>query len=111
MCHCLACQRRTGAPFSANSRFPRDKVRIKGDSSVYVRQADSGHAVRAHFCASCGSTVYWELDGFPDVIAIAQGMFGDPAYPPPTIAVWEDYQHPWTARIADLAIDRFPKAP
>lgn len=111
MCHCIACQRRTGAPFSANSRFRRDQVAVAGRSTVYVRTADSGNSVSAHFCPVCGSTVYWELSGFPDLIAIAQGMFGDPGYPPPTVVVWEETRHPWTDRIADLPIDHFPRAP
>lgn len=111
MCHCIACQRRTGAPFSANSRFPRGQVRVSGESTVYVREADSGNAVRAHFCPHCGSTVFWELDGFPDVIAVAQGMFADPGYPAPTVAVWEEYRHPWTANIADHPMEHHRRAP
>jgi len=87
MCHCFACQRRTGAPFAANSRFRRDQIAIEGRSTAWVRHADSGKAVTAHFCPTCGSTVYWELAGFPDLIAIAQGMFADPDYPPPSVAV------------------------
>jgi len=42
VCHCLACQRRTGNIFGAQARFPNDKVNIDGESSVYTRTADSG---------------------------------------------------------------------
>lgn len=111
MCHCLACQRRTGAPFSANSRFRRGDVRISGPSTRYVREADSGHSVTAHFCPTCGSTVYWELAGFPDLIAVALGMFGDPDYPAPTVAVWEMHRHPWTCRIDDLPMAHHSRSP
>jgi len=111
MCHCLACQRRTGAPFAANSRFRRDQITMEGRSTTWVRHADSGNAVTAHFCPTCGSTVYWELAGFPDLIAVAQGMFADPTYPPPSVAVWEETRHGWTDHIAGLAMERFTRAP
>lgn len=111
LCHCLACQRRTGSVFSANSRFDRARVTVSGPATAWVRTADSGHPVTAWFCPTCGSTVYWELGGFPDVIAVAQGMFADPAYPAPTVAVWEDTRHPWTDHIADLPLQRHEKAP
>lgn len=111
MCHCLACQRRTGAPFSANSRFKRKQVTIEGRSTVYSREADSGNSVSCHFCPTCGSTVYWELSGFPDLIAVAQGMFANPSYPPPTVSVWDETRHSWTDRIGELPMEHFPRAP
>jgi hypothetical protein len=105
MCHCIACQRRTGAPFSAQSRFPRSQVRVSGTSTPYARSADSGNTVTFHFCPTCGSTVWWELSGYPDLIAVALGMFADPGYPPPRVSVWEAARHPWTERIADLDME------
>ena len=104
MCHCFACQRRTGAPFGAQSRFRREQVSISGRSTCYTRAADSGNSVSFHFCPTCGSTVYWELSGFSDLIAVALGMFADPGYPAPMISVWERTRHPWTEHIADQAM-------
>lgn len=111
MCHCLACQRRTGAPFSAQSRFARAQVRTEGESKAWTRTAATGNRVTQHFCPTCGSTVWWELSGFPDVIAVALGAFADPAYPPPTVCVWEETRHPWTDAIATLPLDRRAGAP
>jgi hypothetical protein len=105
MCHCIACQRRTGAPFGAQSRFLRSQVAVEGASTSYMRGADSGNTVSFHFCPTCGSTVYWELSGYPDLVAVALGMFADPAYPPPRVSVWEATRHPWTDRIAECAMD------
>lgn len=111
MCHCLACQRRTGAPFSANSRFAREAVRTEGESNSWAREADTGNSVTQHFCPSCGTTVWWELSGFPDVIAVANGLFADPAYPPPTVCVWGESRHPWTDHVGGLDMDRWPRMP
>ena len=105
ICHCLACQRRTGAPFGAQSRFHRDQVRIEGDSTAYARSADSGNHLSFHFCPSCGSTVYWQLGAFPEYIAVALGMFADPGYPAPKISVWEKTMHPWTEHLAGCPME------
>lgn len=105
MCHCLACQRRTGAPFGAQLRFQRERVTIEGRSTAFTRRADSGNSVTFHFCPDCGSTVYWELSGYSGLIAVALGMFADPSYPAPNISVWESMRHPWTERIADCRME------
>jgi hypothetical protein len=105
MCHCLECQRRTGAPFGAQSRFRREQVQVEGLSSTYTRVADSGSTVSFHFCPGCGSTVYWEPHGYPGMISVALGAFADPAYPPPAHSVYEARRHPWTERIADQPME------
>src|SRR5262245_11964076 len=105
MCHCIACQRRTGAPFGAQSRFLRGQVEIEGESQRYVRQADSGNAVTYHFCPRCGSTVYWRLDAFPDLVAVALGAYGDPSFSPPTVSVWERTRHEWTRHTDERAME------
>jgi hypothetical protein len=64
LCHCLACQRRTGSTYGIAAFFPRDSVMVAGDTKAYTRSSDSGYAVTFYFCPHCGSTVYWspELD-------------------------------------------------
>jgi len=105
MCHCLDCQRRTGAPFGAQSWFPPDRLTITGTTSAYVRSVEGGNRVTFQFCPTCASTVYWELANRPGIVAIALGMFGDPDFPPPRVSVWERRRHPWTVRIADCEME------
>jgi hypothetical protein len=81
MCHCTECQRRTGAVISNQARFPRAQIAFAGQSTAWTRTAESGNALTFHFCPVCGSTVYWENTGFPDVIAVAIGTFADPDFP------------------------------
>lgn len=101
MCHCLACQRRTGSVFGAQARFRRDQVSIEGRSSTYMRTADSGNHITFHFCPTCGSTVHYEVDDQPDAIAIPVGAFADPSFPAPRVSVYESRRHPWVATPAD----------
>ncbi len=101
MCHCLACQRRTGAPFAVQSRFLSKQLKFTGTTTAYTRTVEGGNRVTFQFCPTCGSTVYWELSSLPDHIAIAVGMFADPDFPPPRVSVWERRRHPWTVHISD----------
>jgi hypothetical protein len=95
MCHCLACQRRTGSAFGIQARFPAERVTIEGSATKFVRVGDSGGRITFSFCPTCGATVYYELDGMPDVIAVPIGAFADPTFPPPRVSVYEDRRHPW----------------
>src|SRR5262244_3320392 len=64
MCHCLECQRRTGAVISNQARFRREQVTFAGEATAWIRTAESGNALTFHFCPTCGSTVYWEVKAF-----------------------------------------------
>jgi hypothetical protein len=95
MCHCLACQRRTGSAFGIQARFASDRVRIDGRSTEYVRISDDGDPRTFHFCPECGATVYYQLSAEPDVIGVPTGGFADPAFPSPTRSVYESRRHTW----------------
>jgi hypothetical protein len=103
ICHCLACQRRTGAAFGYQAWFEQPKITsISGRSTEFKRAADSGKSVTSQFCPVCGSTVYWEAEQFPGLIAVAVGAFADPAFPAPKHAVWERRRHRWLEFLADM---------
>lgn len=95
VCHCLACQRRTGGVFGAQARFPRAAVTLVGASTRYVRTGDAGSRSTFGFCPACGSTVYWTMDDDPGTFAIPVGAFADPSFPSPTVSVYEERMHTW----------------
>lgn len=95
VCHCLACQRRTGSAFGAQARFARENVTIRGTSTSWVRVGDSGGRITFHFCPTCGSTVYWEIDALPEFVAVAVGAFADREFPGPSVSVYGARQHQW----------------
>jgi hypothetical protein len=109
MCHCLECQRRTGAAISNQARFRREQITFAGESTAWTRTAESGNALTFHFCPTCGSTVYWEGQGFPGYVAVAIGTFADPSFPAPTISVWEESRHPWVTHPPETAPKRMPR--
>ncbi|MEZ5773772.1 MAG: GFA family protein [Hyphomicrobiaceae bacterium] len=96
VCHCLACQRRTGSVFGTQARFPLSAVqRIDGAPRTYRRIADSGTALDFHFCPDCGSTVWYEVADQPDLVAVPVGAFADPEFPGPRVSVYESRRHGW----------------
>lgn len=91
ICHCLDCQRRAGSVFGVQARFRREQVTaIEGRATPFARLGDSGNPITFHFCPVCGSTVYWELGGAPELVAVAVGAFADPGFPAPLLLVADE---------------------
>ena len=109
MCHCLECQRRTGAAFGNLARFRREQVTVTGKATTWNRTAESGKVVTFDFCPTCGSTVYWESESFPGYVIVAIGNFADPNFPAPTVSVWEESRHPWVSLPPDSPSKRMAK--
>ncbi len=105
VCHCLACQRRSGSAFSAQARWPEGQVRIEGRSSEWTRTGDEGGRIVHRFCPTCGSTLYYTIDSMPGLIAVPIGAFADPDFPSPTFSVYEERRHRWVEIVGD-AVDR-----
>jgi hypothetical protein len=97
VCHCYACQQRTGSVFSAQARFPREAVDIEGTGKEFVRVGDEGGRFRFTFCPECGSTVFYAEEGDERQVAIPVGAFADSRFPAPTVSVYEERRHPWVA--------------
>jgi hypothetical protein len=102
MCHCLACQRRTGSAFGIQARFSAKQVRVVGRYRDYVRISDDGEDRTFHFCNDCGGTVFYTLSTMPDVVAVPIGAFAEPGFPPPTVSVYESRRHAWLALAAAM---------
>ena len=94
-CHCLECQRRTGAPFGVGAFYPADAVGISGIAREFTRNAASGGKVHTYFCTNCGSTVYWKASNLPSLIGVATGALADPGCPAPVKSVFEQSKHGW----------------
>jgi hypothetical protein len=102
ICHCLACQRRTGSAFGVQARFDAARVRTEGRSSEYVRVSDEGEARIFYFCPECGATVFYKDATTPGLVAVPVGAFADPAFPAPTVSVWESRRHRWLELPEDI---------
>jgi hypothetical protein len=115
LCQCNDCQRRTGSVVSVQARLPVKHVTVEGQSKTWTVPPDSEKPAHRcdsmggtyHFCPECGSTLYWEIDGSPDLLGVAVGGFTDPTFPPPIISGFEAYGRPWVMNISDLSMPHF----
>ena len=107
MCHCKACQRRTGSPFGMMVYFPRDGVTMTGEATTYTRTADSGDALTHGFCPTCGTPFWLTTTKHPGGIGIAYGAFDGSDIGPPHRSVFEENRHDWVA-VPDGAV-RLPR--
>ena len=97
VCHCLACQRRTGSAFGMQAAFRPDQVTVVGRYSDYTRISDEADrkAHVFHFCPECGSSVFYGEPTEEDLVVVSVGAFADPSFPPPTESGYESRRHPW----------------
>ncbi len=105
LCHCVSCQRRTGAPFGVAAFFRKENVEIIGPYKDFERSSDAGFRLVFHFCANCGSTVFWEPTRKPDMLAIGVGFFGEKDFPSPVKEVYTECRHSWVLPLAPLSIE------
>jgi hypothetical protein len=95
VCHCLACQRRTGSVFAALATFAAP-YKVSGEAREYVRVGDQGARFAFRFCPVCGTNLFHTEEGFEDVsVSVAVGAFADPAFPPPRVSVYDCRRHAW----------------
>jgi len=97
ICHCLACQRRTGSAFGMQAAFRPDQVQIAGRYSDYARISDEADRKEHvfHFCPDCGSQVFYTEPTEPDLVVVSVGSFADPTFPPPIESGYDSRRHAW----------------
>jgi hypothetical protein len=97
MCHCRACQRRTGSAFGLQAGYDAERVRIEGRYTDYTRISDEAderpHVF--HFCPECGGTVFYTEPDEPDHVVVMVGAFADRSFPQPTPSSYGVRRHPW----------------
>ena len=108
-CHCIDCQRRTGAPFGVTAFYAAEVVTISGTPKEFTRVAASGGKVHHFFCSNCGSTVYWKAENLPTLICVAVGALEDPKYPVPVRSGFEQSKHAWV-EIINAGVEHFQQS-
>jgi hypothetical protein len=109
VCHCLACQRRTGSVFATLAAFAAP-YRVSGAATEYVHTGDQGTRFKFRFCPVCGTSLFHTDE--PDTgreVMVAVGAFADPGFPPPRDSVYDCRRHPWVQ--LPPGIDTYAKDP
>src|SRR5258705_11532513 len=108
VCHCLACQQRTGSVFAALAGF-FVPFKVTGKATEYVRTGDQGARFTFRFCPVCGTTVFHTEEGNTKSVSVAVGAFADPGFPAPQVSVYDSRRHSWVKMPAGVkAFDKDP---
>ena len=94
-CSCLNCQRESGGAFSYGAIYPEAAVLIAGERKAWRRKVDSGRWIETDFCPTCGVTVCYRMEAWPEVIGVSAGCFADPEFTKPEKLYWAQRRHRW----------------
>ena len=99
ICHCTNCKRRTGSAFGISAYFDRTAVVSRtGETNVYAfHHAPRDQDQERHFCAVCGTTLFWFVSALPEKVGIAGGCFADAGLPEPTYSDSESNKEAWVS--------------
>ena len=102
ICHCLACQKRTGSVFAALAAF-MPPYKVSGTATEYIRTGDQGSRYNFRFCPVCGTTLYHtEVGRDQSFVLVAVGAFADPDFPAPEDSVYNCRRHAWVQLTAGI---------
>jgi len=109
-CHCLSCQKASGAGGSVNAVVPSAAFTLtQGAPKRYEAKADSGRILYRFFCADCGSPIYSQRQTTPETVVVRAGTLDDPAPMKITTHIWTKRARPWSH--IDPAVQQHPGQP
>lgn len=107
LCHCADCRRHAGAPMVGWTMYPLDAVKVtKGQPKTY----QSSVQARRHFCADCGTGLFYFNDVMlPGIIDIQSATYDNPDAVPAQVHIQLAERISWMERAHELpTFDRFP---
>lgn len=107
-CHCSRCRKAHGAAFATFGRIPSASLRVTRGSDA-IRRYRSSPPVERAFCATCGSSLTFRFDPFPDAVWVAIGTLDDDPGARPSAHIFAASIAPWHAITDALpAFDEYP---
>ena len=94
-CHCEACQKESGGPFSVELYLASDAVTIEGEMDGYSSLGDSGGKVTRKSCATCHSPIVLEMESDPEHVCIKAGSLDDASWISPEVHIYTATKQPW----------------
>ena len=102
ICHCLDCQKNTGAPFSLDVIVPIEALEVIGNLEGYKTVTDTNDEVTRKFCKECGSPILNQPHNHPNVVALKVSSLDDPSWIQPQAHLWIIRKQPWLKLNDDL---------
>ena len=94
-CHCLDCQRSSGAPFASGFIVLVSDVEIAGTPKTYSVRAGSGSLATRSFCSHCGAPLFTRGEAAPEFMSIRFPTLDSPSEFQPMLDIWTSSAQPW----------------
>lgn len=107
LCHCSDCRRHAGAPMVGWTMYPIAALTLtQGEPRIY---ASSEHG-RRHFCADCGTGLFYTNDAMlPGIIDVQSATYDEPAHIPAQCHIQVAERISWMEDAHTLpTFERFP---
>ena len=108
-CHCKNCQKSSGTGSAAVFATTRSNYVFTGKTSSYKYIGDSGKVVERHFCPTCGSPLFSDVEILPDMIFARIASLDEPSQIKPSMHIYCDSSQVWDRPNDHLA--KFGKMP
>ena len=108
-CHCLDCQRLSGAGHTTGAMFPEADVRLAGPVATYDATSEAGNVVTRLFCGQCGSPLFGRNTGMPGFMTVSVGTLDAPDDLTPQVAIFTRTRRAWD--VMDPALATFEAQP
>jgi hypothetical protein len=102
-CHCLDCQRLSGAGHTTGAMFAEPAVRLSGSVGTFELVSEAGNTVTRLFCATCGSPLFGKNTGMPGFMTVMAGTLDKPDDLVPQVAIFARSRRPWDVMDTELA--------
>jgi hypothetical protein len=108
-CHCLDCQRSSGAPFASGFIVAASGVEITGTPKTYSVLAGSGSIATRSFCPQCGSPLFTSGDANPGFMSVRFTTLDNASEFQPMLDIWTASAQPWAC--LNQSIPHYPQLP
>ena len=108
-CWCRQCQKFGGGNGTTNAFFPAASIQSAGDLTWFESVADSGNTNHRAFCPKCGSHIFTQGSGAPQICGVRVSVLDDNELIAPQAVIFTDSAPSWA--LIDPALPGFPKAP
>jgi hypothetical protein len=78
-----------------NAIFKSESIHVTGEVAEYVSTADSGNVMRRRFCPTCGTQLFSQGSGRPDLMIIRVGALDDREIGGPQSFIWTGSAPSW----------------
>lgn len=108
-CHCTDCQTASGSAFGLSMILNEADIQlIEGEVATSTNEVN-GTEVQKHYCATCGTALWFSAKEYPGIVALKPGTFDNTSWFIPIAHLWVRSAQPWLT--LDKTVTQYQKQP